>query len=415
MRLRGCWAVCLALAWLSAWGQVSKPGTGTVTGHVICQDMQRPARFAQVMIFSVPASTVTAGNVDAADPKSIKAFNQTMNEAMNSASFVLTETGYDGSFVVEDVAPGDYYVMASVAGYVQPRNLVQAAVDAGEDITKGIPGVPMVHVSADRSVSADVAVSRGAAIEGNVTWDDGAPVSAAIVNVEPKSGDHKPLPAQFTLVSMSGMSVGNTDDRGHYRISGLAPGEYIVRAMLQTNRRMSMQRGHFNPNANIGAMPLLVYAPGGFRKTDAKPLTLTTGEEHPDEDITFNLNATHTVSGRVTSAEDQHGLNRGVVTLIDSGDNTFRRSGGLDQDGTFTIMFVPSGTYTMSVSNAADTVAEPAKDPQPGALVTMDQVRAVRSYRKADRRLMVSDGDVTGQNIELQPEKVQPDAGDEGR
>ena len=28
---------------------------GTVTGHVICGDTQRPARFASVMLFGVPA------------------------------------------------------------------------------------------------------------------------------------------------------------------------------------------------------------------------------------------------------------------------------------------------------------------------------------------------------------------------
>ncbi len=250
---------------------------------------------------------------------------------MSTATFVLTETAFDGGFVVQDVPPGEYYVMASVAGYVQPIELVQAAYDAGEDITKGIPGVPSVRVSADRAVNVDISVTRGAAIEGRVLWDDGAPVNGAVVTAEPKTGEHKPLPAQFNMVRLSGVSIGNTDDRGHYRIAGLAPGEYTVKVTLHTSQRMSMNRGRFDATGvSFGStMPLVVYAPGGFRKTDAKPLTLGTGEERTDEDITFNLSATHTVSGRVTSAEDHHGLNRGVVTLTDSGDKSFHRSAGV--------------------------------------------------------------------------------------
>jgi hypothetical protein len=407
-------AVLTALCSVAA-GQTSKPGTGTVTGHVVCQDTQKPARFAQVMVFSVPATLTTMGKMDATDSKTIQAFTKAMTDAMNSASLVLTQTGFDGSFVMTDVAPGDYYMMASVAGYVQPQNLVQAAYDAGEDLTKGISGVPMVRVSADRSASAEVSVVRGAAIEGHVLWDDGEPVNAATVSADPKSGEHKPLPPQFNMVSLSGISMGNTDDRGHYRISGLAPGEYTVRVVLQTNRRMSVQKGRFDPSANFGLGLLVVYAPGGFRKMDAKPVTLSAGEERTDEDVTFNLSATHTVSGKVMSAEDHHGLNRAVVMLTDTSEKTFVRSGGVDADGNFSVLFVPAGTYTMTVANGADTVPEEPKKPDQGALFVMSQAKAVRTYQKAEQQVMVTDSDLSGQNIELKPEKVQPDAEDAGR
>lgn len=392
-------------------GQVSKPGTGTVTGHVICADTQKPARFAQVMLLAVPAAVTPFAKIDATDSKTIQAFTKAMTDAMNSATFVLTQTGFDGSFVADDVTPGEYYVMASVAGYVQPHNLVQAAYDAGEDLTRGIAGVPMVRVSADGAVNTEISVGRGAAIEGHVLWDDGAPVNAAIVSVMPKTGEDKPLPPVFNMISMSGMSMGNTDDRGRYRISGLAPGEYTVRVMLQTARRMTMQHGRFDPNANFGAMPLLVYAPGGFRKADAKPVTLSAGEERTDQDITFNLSATHTVSGRVTSAEDHHGVNRGVVTLTDTTEKTFVRSGGLDADGNFNVTFVPSGTYTMTIANAADTVPEEPKKTDPAVMITMSEVKSVRTYQKSEQQVMVTDSDLSGQNIELKPDKAAPGSG----
>ena len=388
---------------LVVWGQGSKPGTGIVTGQVTCGDTQKPARFAQVLLISVPSAVTPMGKVDGTDPNSIQAFTKAMTDAMKSTSFVLSQTGFDGSFAVEDVTPGDYYVMASVPGYVQPHEMVQAAYDAGEDLTKGIPGVPIARVSAERGTNVQISVGRGAAIEGHVLWDDGAPVTGAFISAEPKSGDHKPLPPQFNMVSMSGQNVGNTDDLGHYRISGLAPGEYTARATLQTNRRMTIQRGRFDSNANFGVGPLVVYAPGGFRKADAKPVTLSAGEDRTDEDITFNLSATHSVSGRVTSAEDHHGLNRGVVRLTDVSDKTFVRSAGLDEDGNFNVTFVPSGTYTMTVSNAADTVPE---EPSAGEPMMVTGDRTVRSYEKATQQIILADSDVTGQNFELKPTKA---------
>jgi hypothetical protein len=399
---------------VSAWAQVSKPGTGTVTGHVICQDVQKPARFAQVALIAVPATVMAVPKYDGSDSKTVEAFSKAMSEAMSHATFILTQTGIDGSFVAEDVAPGDYYVMASVGGYVQPHELLQAAYDAGEDLTKGVSGVPMVRVSADRSVNAEISVARGAAIEGRVLWDDGGGVNQATVSVEPKAGEHKQLPPQFTMLSVSGQNVANTDDRGHYRISGLAPGEYTVRAMLQTNRRMTMQRGRFDQNANVGVGPLTVYAPGGFRKMDAKPVTLSAGEERTDEDITYNLAATHTVSGRITSAEDHHGLNRGVVTLTDTSEKTFVRSSGLDADGNFSVTFVPSGSYTMTVRNAADAVPEEPEKPETAGIFATIGLKIVRKYQKAEQPLMVADSDLSDQNLELKPEKVQPDAGEDG-
>ena len=166
---------------------------------------------------------------------------------------------------------------------------------------------------------------------------------------------------------------------------------------------MTIQRGRFDSNANFGVGPLVVYAPGGFRKADAKPVTLSAGEDRTDEDITFNLSATHSVSGRVTSAEDHHGLNRGVVRLTDVSDKTFVRSAGLDEDGNFNVTFVPSGTYTMTVSNAADTVPENSSAGEP-MMVTGD--RTVRSYEKATQQIILADSDVTGQNFELKPTKA---------
>ena len=420
MRLRACSAVWLALLFLvactGAWGQTSRSGTGTVTGHVICQDTQKPARFANVILFRVPGQVTPTPNTDGTDQRAKDAAFKAMMEEQYSATVVQAQTGIDGGFVATNVPPGDYYALAAAPGYVQPRNVVQAAYDAGEDLTKSISGVSMVHVSADRSSQTEITATRGAAVEGHVLWDDGSPVSDATVSVESATKKHKTLPPQFGMImgfSMFPPTPGLTDDRGHYRLSGLAPGEYRVKATLPMNSHMTFSRGVLVGLGQLGTLPMTVYAPASFHQADAKTVTLTAGEERTDQDITYNLNGLHTVSGQVISAEDHHGLNRGVVTLTDANDKTFARSASVDPNGNFTVTFVPAGTYTMTVGNAADTVTEEPKKPEFGGLVT-DVDKTVRTYQKGELQVMVGDSDVSGQNIELKPEKAGQEAAGSG-
>lgn len=415
MRLGAVLTVCLLLSAMAP-AQVSKPGMGTVTGHVICQDTQKPARFAKVVVFAVPATLMPSTPPDLKDPKALDAWNKSRFQVMNSATMVMTVTGLDGNFVAVNVPPGDYYVMASVPGYVQPRDLFQAAYDAGEDLTKGIAGVPIVHVSADRSAQGEIAVDRGAAVEGHVTWDDGSPVTGAAVMLEPSKGQHKPMPVEFAQMSVGLVPngvVAQTDDRGHYRLSGLAPGDYLVRSYLQTSENMVLHGLRMSSGPTFGTMVLTAYAPGTFHKAQAKPIKLESGEQHGDEDILFKLDGTHSVSGRVTSAEDHHGLGRGAVILRDASDKTFQRSAGVDADGNFTVTFVPSGTYTLSVAGAADTAPVDPKTPGDGTLI---DEKVIRSYMSAQQQVIVADGDVTGEVIELKPVKAtnaDADAGNE--
>src|SRR5215469_4051488 len=93
------------------------PG-GTVTGHVICGDTQRPARFAGVTLFGVPKDVAPAPKLDSnSDQAQVVAFLKT---TMGTVNLVQAQTNMDGVFTVNNVAPGDYYVFASVAGYLQP-------------------------------------------------------------------------------------------------------------------------------------------------------------------------------------------------------------------------------------------------------------------------------------------------------
>src|SRR5581483_1013499 len=248
-RVRSCaLAFAFSVAVASRAQQPVAPPSGTVAGHVTCGDTQRPARFASVLLYGVPTSVsaTPAPPSEGASDAQVEAALKASLAGLNSTNFVQTQTDVEGAFRVAGVPPGDYYVFASVPGYVQPMNVVQAAIEAGADPHKLLPGVPTVHVSPDRESLADVSIDRGAAISGRVVWEDGSPVTKANVVVVAAKGE-KPLPPQYSMIVMASIGAGGllavTDDLGRFRIAGLAPGDYYVKAMLQTQSQLSMQNG----------------------------------------------------------------------------------------------------------------------------------------------------------------------------
>lgn len=406
--LRG--SVCLfALSGFATVSGAQQPasatGTGSVTGHVVLGDTQRPGRFATVVLYGVPAEVTATpkADPDAGEEAQMKAMAAAF-QSIGKTNMVQAQTGADGSYVATDVAPGDYYVFGAASGYVSPMNQVQAMFADGADLKKPLPGVQIVHVAADHQSTADVTIVRGAAISGVISWDDGSPVTGAIFTVTPVKGDAKP-PQQFGMLAMASIlsTLSISDDLGHYRISGLAPGDYIVTATIRSGGQSGLGAS-MNLAKMMAVTPMVVYAPSVFHKADAKPLTLTAGEDLRDQVMTLNLGGLHSVSGKVASAEDHHGINSATVKLQDGTDKEFVRSGAVDAAGNFTVTFLPPGTYTMKVSGAEDTEPKPKSDKDKASMFGPGE-KTIRSYKDGSMSVIVSDSDVTGQNIELAVDK----------
>jgi len=261
-----------------------------------------------------------------------------------------------------------------------------------------------VHVAADRSSVGDVSITRGAAVSGTVLWDDGTPVTQASVRVVAASGGPKEPPTQFAMLAIGGgglmglMAI--TDDQGHFRLAGLAPGDYLVSATLQANIGLNMAGGAMNLSHIMSQKPIVVYAPAAFHKSAAKPITLHGADTVTDLTVTINLGGTHTVSGHIASAEDHHSLNSATVTLTDAADKDFSRSASVDASGNYTITFVPSATYDLTVTDAADTEPEKKSDKKP-SLLNFASDKTVRSYQDGKQSVIVSESDIAGLNIEL--------------
>ena len=89
----------LALLSLTAAAQdVRRQPVGTVTGHVVCADTQRPARLAAVRLVRVP---------EGGPPPKGTHFPMGGGAPMGDA----VETGLDGAYTIANVKPGDYYLV----------------------------------------------------------------------------------------------------------------------------------------------------------------------------------------------------------------------------------------------------------------------------------------------------------------
>jgi len=387
------------------------PG-GTVSGVVTCADTQRPAHFASVTLMRVPEDRPTPAvkpmtdKETAADPA---AAMKLASARMGAMTMVQARTGLDGAYSIANIPLGDYYLSATQPGYVSSLAVARAAAPPGAKGKAMYPGLTVVHVQANHTAHGDLILGRGAAVMGTVAFDDGAPageVTITIENVDMAKTDDDPdvagddaammMPGGFSIVAV-------TDDRGHFRLAGIAPGDYVMHTTLQLNANFSIRAGVMDTSTLDMASPLEFYFPAAVHKKDAGKITLTAAEERGDLNITVNLNGMHSVSGRIASAVDHHGLNEAMVELTDAADKNFTRKAVVDATGAYTISYVPSGTYTLEVPGGADT--EPSKK-KPGGLVNFASTHTLKSYDGASQQVIVDATDVTGVNVELKESKA---------
>jgi hypothetical protein len=260
--------------------------------------------------------------------------------------------------------------------------------------------LPQVHVAEAGGGTANVTLDRGAVIAGKLQWDDGTPATGVNVSVQPTTSATGAATDLTRVVSQLGGGFGGglggfqtSDDRGYFRINGLAPGSYWVRATMKT------------PSADTGSgmvqrmSSIVMYAPGKVRRTDADTITLKSTEERDDLMFVLNLSALHTVSGHV-GATDQGNIATGVVRLTDSQDSSLTRMGMIQPDGSFVVQWVPAGTYTLAVSSASN-VAAPAFGRRGQSTSTGT------SYAPFQESLTVTDTDVSGVGVTLSPVTAQ--------
>jgi hypothetical protein len=281
--------------------------------------------------------------------------------------------------VFPQVRPGRYLLYASAPGYVSPFDSPESSSRSGGQPVAANP--VLVQLGPDQTVRANFELQRGADVEGQVLFDDGNPLASVMVKALKKGADGK-----WTEVKAGRLSL--TDDRGHYRISGLAAGEYLIEADMSIAPDLVMDK-NVMAESRFEITKRAVYSGSVFDEKSATPFKLTRGEERTGEDLTFRASALHTVSGVVVAQPDAHPVPDAKVGIDAADGGVVEAVHVLDASGTFRFEYVPEGQYTLKVSGARDVDA---------------QDRTIREYGPAQQGLDV-ENDTTGLVIVVPPKK----------
>jgi len=317
---------CCAQAWAQRASTSSAAQTqyhGAVFGHVYCADTDAPARFAQVILRR-------ASNSD--------------DDSRGGSLQTIGATGLDGSFRIENVPPGTYYVVAATPGYVNPLSAVSSEDLSSQDpdtVARIAELLTPVTVNTE-PVKAEIRLERGASISGTVYYDDGSPAVNVQINVQ-----HAGASSGMHYGVMRNLLPGQeprTDDYGRYRVNSLPTGDYVVQASIA-----AQDAGPFGGPAMRQSSSLFIYAPKNFTAVDAKVYSLKTGTDMTGVDIQIPLAGFHTVSG-VFASSDGSPAGREMLTLTDTKDKTHSFRSILQGDGQFSFLFVPEGSYTLTAT-----------------------------------------------------------------
>ncbi len=244
---------------------------------------------------------------------------------------ISTTTAADGSFRVGGLERAIYAVSAYAPTYVR------GPWDPNDPINYYTPGD-----------SIRLQLVKGAVITGTVTTLSGEPVIGVPVRAFLIRGPDGKVPSFLSQRA----AERTTDDRGIYRMYGLAAGTYLVAAG-------GTYFNAYNLNAYDDQAP--TYAPSSNRDS-ASEFVIGPGEELANVDIKYRAEPGHVISGTVKGPAANSTFN---VTLNSISMGTFMRS-AYQAPGNRGFMFtgLPDDTYEVTAaSNEGEllTVSDPTR------------------------------------------------------
>lgn len=264
----------------------------------------------------------------------------------------VVTTGVDGQYTFT-VDPGQYRLAANRNGYVQQA---YGQKDARR------PGTTLTLIEGQELKNIDFRLVPGGVISGRVVDEDGEPMSNVNVQVLRATyfdGERRLEPAGGTARS---------DDRGEFRIFGLAPRRYYVSAM----RRGAFEMGPMmvigedgQPGRNSNAEGYATtYYPGTTEMTSASPLEVRAGEE---QRVNFTLVPTRVVkvSGRIVGVDGQP-VKQGFANLVSRVGGFGQGNFSPVQNGRFEIRGVVPGSYSLVAGSRDEDSAGAQRDVEVG-------------------------------------------------
>ena len=263
----------------------------------------------------------------AADTNSPVRRAQVRATSPDTRSARLGTTDADGRFELKDLPAGRWTISATKGGFVAQQFGQRHPFESVEPI----------ELKDGQRFSANFTLSRGSVITGRVSDEFGDPITGARVQVlrsQMQQGRRRLTPIANNA---------QTDDTGSFRVFGLAPGEYYVTASLQAAPADSSD----NP---VTYAP--TYFPGTGNVADAQRLSVTLGAEQSG--INFVLQPVRAVRVSGTVVDSNGAPTQAILNLAPAGfgDEGVQQGNAarVFPDGTFTIVNVVPGEYTLTVT-----------------------------------------------------------------
>ncbi len=224
-----------------------------------------------------------------------------------------TTSGADGKFSLTGIPPGSYAAMGDRVGFVASRSSPREhtlIVLKPEDVKTGI----------------EIRLTPTGVITGRITNSDGDPVEGAQVSAE----------------SRGGAGSGVTDENGQFRIGGLAPGKYALRA-----EQGDMFGGHpeIRTDGTTEVHNATTYYPGVLTQNEAGKVGVLAGNETNGINIQLVRVPFVRVSGKVIGLPDNV---QQAAIMVSQGD--FGNGTQLRHDGSFETWRLNPGKYTISAA-----------------------------------------------------------------
>jgi Carboxypeptidase regulatory-like domain len=377
--------------------QNREPGTLTfaVSGRVVERENGRAIGDVTVTLSPIHEAVDAAGNTVEVIPSDA----QVRRLGLTSASKITTSD--DGRFGFEHVAAGTYMLTAARNGYLP--GLVQS--------DGALAPSQLLHVgSVERSTDVELRLVRPGVVSGTIVGQDNAP----LVNVEVRALRKEWAAGRSRFVVAA---TTKSDDRGDYRLTSLVPGDYAVVARSGTATIPSTLRSLSSEDIGaelsesggtltsgerteqIGVFDLDWLGPAGNHTTGLEPLGLVrvyptsyypdastptdglalhvTPDSVTSADLQLHLVSGFTVSGSVRWPTDGSApralqirlVRRDAETL--ASDIGFETAVGLsDRSGSFTLLGVPPGQYTLKVLVDANAWAPGPRSPDARSAMT---------------------------------------------
>jgi hypothetical protein len=246
----------------------------------------------------------------------------------------VASTDEEGRWEIKDLPAGRYNLTASKGGYVQLNYGQRRPFERGR---------PLELADGQTLENVNFNLPRGSVIAGRIVDEFGEPVADAMVSAL----HYRTFSGRRRLVPVG--RFGSTDDMGHFRLYGLAPGDYYISATLRSMGGMGFEGGQ--NDSTTGYAP--TYYPGTASSQQADRVSVGLGAEMAG--ITFSLLPVRTVkvSGTAVDSTGKPMAGAFVMLMADarSGEGGFMMFGGggnqTKDDGSFVISNVTPGDYVL--------------------------------------------------------------------